>query len=322
MIRPKIILGQNVVSCNNVRMDRMRYVPDGVTELHLVGSMWKDKGLAQLGRKEHLGLLNLSYSSIDHLNKTLLDQFPKLSTLDLSSNKLRTIFKEDLQALPNLRVLLLHSNELEEPNRNTLELFGTLQKISLRGNHTSFECECGEKETAFQKWLRKLSNRKKIIDLHDVTCISEIHGIVKIEKMDSNIDDTLCPKPTPTTPFPTKAAIKKTKKPMKAKLTTTTTAATTITSSDGVFTIDKDYMDDDNMLEDELETTTTITTMSTTKSELYVPPTNPIIPTSHLTKISPTLQSINILTTTKSVLDDDSFYDDTGFMGYVCLNTF
>ena len=155
-------MGQNVVSCNNVRMDRMRYVPNGVTELHLVGSMWKDKGLAQLGRKEYLELLNLSSSSIDHLNKTLLDQFPKLTSLDLSSNKLRTIFVEDLHGLPHLRVLYLHNNELEEPTKNTLDLFGSMQKITLRGNHTSFECECGEKETPFQKWLRKLSNKKKV----------------------------------------------------------------------------------------------------------------------------------------------------------------
>uniref|UniRef100_A0A914Q324 Uncharacterized protein n=1 Tax=Panagrolaimus davidi TaxID=227884 RepID=A0A914Q324_9BILA len=82
-------------------------------------------------------------------------------------------------------------------------------------------------------------------------------------------------------------------------------------------------MDEDNMIEDELETSTTITTaiISTTEPELYAIPTKPNKHSSILTKISPTLQSINVLTTTKSVLDGDSFYDDSGFMSYAAPNS-
>lgn len=157
--------------------------------------------------------------------------------------------------------------------------------------------------------------------MSEVTCISEIHGVVKIAKMDSSNDDTICPKPSTTTVFPIKSTTKKSTKPIRTKSTKSTTTATT-TTFDGVFTVDKDYMDEDDMLEEGFETTTTITTMSTTEPELYALPTMSISPTSILTKISPTLQSINVLTTTKSILDGDSFYDDSGFMSYVSKKMF
>ena len=147
-------------------MDRMRYVPDGVTELHLVGSMWRDKGLAKLGDKPHLTLLNLSDSSITYLNRTLLNQFPKLSTLDLSSNRLKTIYKTDIKGLKNLRVLQLRNNELEELTDETLELFDDLQKISLGGNRSNFACHCEESHTLFQKWLFRDSNKEKVSMLY------------------------------------------------------------------------------------------------------------------------------------------------------------
>uniref|UniRef100_A0A7E4UN41 LRRCT domain-containing protein n=1 Tax=Panagrellus redivivus TaxID=6233 RepID=A0A7E4UN41_PANRE len=234
-------LGQNVVSCENVRMDRMRYVPEGVTELHLVGSMWRDKGLAQLGSKNFLTLLNLSDSSITYLNKTLLNQFPKLNVLDLSMNRLMSVHKGDVKDMKNLKILLLRDNELEDPTESVLEVFDTLEKVSLGGNHTSFDCGCGNNQTAFQTWLYKSKNREKVTDIDTVQCVHDQHGTISILRADPFTKDSVCPKP----------------------VVTTTEAPTTTTKSDmtNVTEVDENGMNDEYD-DDRISTTSSTTTLA------------------------------------------------------------
>ncbi|KAE9553499.1 hypothetical protein FO519_003291 [Halicephalobus sp. NKZ332] len=296
-------LGQNVVSCHNVRMDRMRYVPDGVTELHLVGSMWRDKGLAKLGDKPYLTLLNLSDSSITYLNRTLLDQFPKLTMLDLSSNRLKTIYKSDVKGLKNLRVLYLKNNELEEFADNTLELFDELQKITLGGNRTSFLCHCNDNQTVFQRWLFKDDNKQKIPDLNLVMCTNPIHGLISIDRTDPSHPKTICPGEEAITEEPTTSE----KKNIKDD--------------------DDDYFEEDAKLtemdkdEQELEetkgkkgkSTAATSTSTTTDFSPYDIPTKPAKSNYPLTKVSMTLKPVESPATTTEP-DEEKLSDEDFFM--------
>ncbi|KAH7707577.1 Protein LRON-14 a [Aphelenchoides avenae] len=172
--------GQNVVVCDNVRMDRLRYVPDSVTELHLAGSMWRDKGLRHLGLKENLSKLNLSSSNIGFLNETLLNQFPHLEVLDLSSNGLREVDTADLELLRKLRTVFLHNNRFAGLDNRTMAYFSRLQNFSIGGDGNVFRCGCGHEQTWMQKWLLRKDIREKVIDLERVSCMLPNNETIKL----------------------------------------------------------------------------------------------------------------------------------------------
>uniref|UniRef100_A0AC35U865 Protein slit n=1 Tax=Rhabditophanes sp. KR3021 TaxID=114890 RepID=A0AC35U865_9BILA len=185
--------GENLMSCSSIRLDRTELLPNHLTELHLIESKWRERGINKLTNMKYLKVLNLSDSSIESLESLQLLKFPELEILDLRNNKIETLNETNYNNLGNIRQLNLGGNPLTHVNDVFIN-YATdkIDKIWLSGRDNEYGCSCKNKSN-FQKWFEKESSQKKIQDYEKVECLMGDGKRVNFSRLlPSDSFDSLC----------------------------------------------------------------------------------------------------------------------------------
>ncbi|WKY05281.1 hypothetical protein Q1695_005915 [Nippostrongylus brasiliensis] len=166
---------QNILLCEQLRLDQFAEIPSSTTELRLSGATWKHWDIAKLQKLPRLNSLRISNSTITEEEANSLPSIPSLVRLQLSSTSLSRIPPE----LGRLTYLHLDDNPLLQLTAEDLKVLDGVRRVSLTGNSSGFMCDCGV-PSPLQLWLREKRNREKVQDVDSITCYLPLFGAVPI----------------------------------------------------------------------------------------------------------------------------------------------
>ncbi|CEF71260.1 Leucine-rich repeat and Leucine-rich repeat, typical subtype-containing protein [Strongyloides ratti] len=166
----------NKIKCKELRLDKVSFLPNGVTELHLLMDKHRSNGFKNIPKMEYLKVLNMSGGNILTLESIDLRKFPKLETLDLSNNVIDSLIETNYDNLGNIKNLNLANNFLKQINDTFLKyVTNNLEKVWLSGNGTRYRCDCNDiNKMNYQIWLESYSNSRKVMDLENILCSNTI----------------------------------------------------------------------------------------------------------------------------------------------------
>ncbi|PAV64802.1 hypothetical protein WR25_01034 [Diploscapter pachys] len=178
---------ENVIMCENLRLDRLTEIPPTVTELRITDATWNKWKVANLKSLQDLHTLRLFNMTMNKDEIDSLSPLIHLKVLELNGVGLTSI----PEGFSHLSQLLINNNPIKELKDRDLQRLEKIKRIALAGTDTTFECDC-DMPSAMQRWMKEDKNRKRIMDSNEIFCELPNHGSVRLMETIPIFNSSLC----------------------------------------------------------------------------------------------------------------------------------